>query len=239
MTSDQNTWWTPAPLGPDGRRDLTTLGQRALRGLLDASRALARHAIRAQRGGLRELLGEQEDLDQQLATWILEAAATYDPERGTWTGHLVQRVRQQAADHWRRTVGWSAIELLRRANHAGEHELSRDQRLHLKRIRSLMPGGAHGLDERTAHPPVIEDAYTGIEEHAERAHVTRELLRAGYDPAIGRPELRRALVYYLLSHLGGHPQRRVAAACAVHHRTLAALSTQLHDHLRVTLRPTP
>lgn len=227
MGSDEHAWWMTAPLDESGRRDLGKLPTSILTALIDNGMALARHAVRMQRRALRNLLGGAEDLDQQLAIWILEAAVTYNPARGPWAAHLVQRVRQLVADRWRADLGRPAIRLL---NQAREESVPSRQQVDVNRICSLLLGARSGLE--SCAEPVYEDE--GIEHIAEwsvRAEVTRALLDAGFAPGAQQPRLQRALVSYLLRELHGLPRRRLAN-CGIHHRTITALDHDLQRRVR-------
>lgn len=234
----QQPWWEIAPLGPTGCRALSQLPAAALQRLIDDSQALARHAIRKQLRALQGLLGDAEDLDQQITIWILEAATNYDPALGRWEVHLVHRVRQLAVNQWRTSVGRTAIQTLKRLRENGFTALAPTEQLHANRIRSLLPGGQQCLDPHADLPHDPDEDLVGIEERSVHTQVTAALVNAGSADDAGHPRRRRALAAYLLCHLHGHPRRRVAA-CGIHHRTITALENELLGHVRQLLQPAP
>ncbi|MCO1581681.1 hypothetical protein M8C13_38625 [Crossiella sp. SN42] len=238
MGADSRPWWEAAPLDEAGCRSLAALPAADVVQLVEAGKVLARHAVRSQRRALQELLGDADDLDQQLTTWILEAAVTYDPARGPWQAHLVQRVRQLAADHWRVNVGRAALQMLQRQRELGDTALAPGEHLQVRRIRSLLPGAQHRLDRDTELIPAVDDSLARIEERSVRTQITRALLDAGFATGAEHPRLQRALVAYLLCQVHGFSQRRVAA-CGIHHRTLTALDQDLRARLRALVRQRP
>ncbi|GAA2843299.1 sigma-70 family RNA polymerase sigma factor [Crossiella cryophila] len=232
-----DAWWTEVPLGNSGHRDLTRIPPERLALLLEQAMGLARHAIRAQRGPLRDLLGGAEDLAQQLRLWILAAARTYDPERGTWTGHLTQRVRQQAADHWRATVGHTALNKVRAFRAADGEPLNGQDQLQVARILSLLPGKQSTLDVANDVVDGAGNAEHAVDSHSEATVATLALLYAPEtaDPFVAR-RLCRGVAVHVLRRVCGQAQRRIAA-CGIHHRTAAAVENELYARVRELLDP--
>ncbi|GAA2842911.1 sigma factor [Crossiella cryophila] len=232
-----DTWWVDVPLNPAGHRDLTGIPPIRLARLLDQTMGLARHAIRAQHGPLRGLLGGVDDLTQQLRLWILAAARTYDPDRGPWTAHVTQRVRQQAADHWRATVGYTALQKVRAFRYADGKPLSAKDQLQVAHALSLLPGGQSTLDESDDSVDVGENFEHTVDNRSVATSATLALLRASEtDDPVAAQRLCRGFVMYVLRHVCGVAQRRIAA-CGIHHRTAAAVENELRARVRELLDP--
>lgn len=240
MRHPQDTqWWEQAPLRDTRRRNLTDLHPTTLRQLVDHALGLARHAVRSQRQPLQTILGDGDDLDQQLTVWILEAAATYDPSRGPWGAHVVLRVRQLAGDHWRRVVGRTALEKVQRFHATGGHGINDNDRLHVSRALALLPGSQSSLDSQNSDIGGDQDADAGLALRSERTRVTLALLRAAtsIDPA-RQTRLQRGLVIHILRHVHGYSQRNIAE-CGIHHRTAGTLENELRNRLRDLLDAHP
>lgn len=240
MTRAQDLpWWNQAPLRDTRRRNLTDLHPTTVRQLVDHALGLARHAVRGQRQPLQNVLGGGDDLDQQLKVWILEAAATYDPRRGPWGAHVVQRVRQLAGDHWRRVVGRTALEKVRRFHATGGQGIDDNDRLQVSRVLALLPGGQSSLDSQGSEIGGDPDADAGLALRSERTRVTLALLRAATSTTPRRQaRLQRGLVIHILRNVYGYSQRNVAE-CGIHHRTAGALENELRNRLRDLLDTHP
>ncbi|WHT22539.1 hypothetical protein N8J89_16185 [Crossiella sp. CA-258035] len=234
MPGEPRAWWEGAPLDAAGRRRLSGLAPHVVAGLVEEGKALAWHAVRPQRRALQDLLGEPEDLDQQVVVWILEAAASYDPARGPWTAHLAQRVRQLAGDRWRTEIGQSALRRLKHLREKGYAALEPGERLFVNRISSLLPGGRCSLDRYAEMVPCTDELIEGLELRCVRSQVTRAVLRAGLAEDGEQPRMQRALVSYLLRQVHGHSIRRLVS-WGIHHRTIAALEQALHHRVREQL----
>lgn len=228
-------WWDLAPLRDTRHRDLAELPASAVRNLVDQSLGLARHAVRTQRHHLQNLLGDGEDLDQQLTEWILEAAVTYDPTRGPWAAHVVKRVQQLAADHWRQVVGRAALAKLRRFNDSGGSGVSNRDRLQVSTVLALLPGGQSILDSEATPPDDQTNPDHDIAQRSEQARVSLAVLAAATAASpTHRSRLHRGLAIYLLRNIYGYSQRNLAE-CGIHHRTAASLENEFRKRLRKLL----
>lgn len=262
---DEDQAWRAAPLTAPGgtgapRRDPNVLPEqfreRLIRHYLDFA---VRQAMRNSRA-VQLYLPEPDDLRQQAAVWILEAAATYDVDRAPFPGYLAHVLSLRVLDLARAAMGRTTADAAIRLARAGgelSHRLGRAPTLQELADALEVPYSAVAAWElvlrRVTLPPQslsddsgelaaaatqrreealwhVADPAALVDDRLYHAAVLRALLVTGTTPEGDREPL--GLVGFLLTAYGQVSKTGLAAAADVPFKRLARRMAELSRRVR-------